>query len=112
MGQVTNTNLFILAGVSLGIVISLLAVKYHNLRRSLANFLVKLLIFGALTTYMVAQKVVTTGVIPSQDTRFERAFASSLQVTWWLVAAWLAVGFLRAFVVLGRKPSDSKLAQD
>jgi len=31
---------------------------------------------------------------------------------WWLAAAWLTSGFLRAFVVLGRKPTEAKLVQD
>ena len=99
-------------GVGFSLVISLVAVRYHNLRRPLAKFLIKLLIFGTITTYMFGQKVVPTGAAVPQGTTFERTFASALQVIWWLAAAWLAVGFLRAFVVLGRKPSESKLAQD
>src|ERR1700704_5986762 len=39
-------------------------------------------------------------------------FVGILEVIWWLGAAWLAVGFLRAFVVLGRQPRESKLVQD
>jgi hypothetical protein len=61
---------------------------------------------------MFGQRVVPTGTTPSQGTTLERTFASALQVIWWLAAAWLAVGFLRAFAVLGRKPSESKLVQD
>ena len=41
-----------------------------------------------------------------------RLFVGALEVIWWLGAAWLAVGFLRAFVVLGRQPRESKLVQD
>src|SRR5882762_2059773 len=41
-----------------------------------------------------------------------RLFVSVLEIIWWLGAAWLTVGFLRAFVVLGRQPHESKLAQD
>ena len=36
----------------------------------------------------------------------------ALEAIWWLGAAWLAAGFLRAFVVLGRQPRESKLVQD
>ncbi|HTV29828.1 MAG TPA: mechanosensitive ion channel family protein [Xanthobacteraceae bacterium] len=35
-----------------------------------------------------------------------------LEAIWWLGAAWLAVGFLRAFVLLGPESRDMKLAQD
>jgi small-conductance mechanosensitive channel len=41
-----------------------------------------------------------------------RLFVDALEVLWWLGAAWLAVGFLRAFVVLERQPRESKLIQD
>jgi small-conductance mechanosensitive channel len=41
-----------------------------------------------------------------------RLFVGALEALWWLGAAWLAVGFLRAFVVLGRQPRESKLIQD
>src|SRR5580704_6647379 len=41
-----------------------------------------------------------------------RVLVGALEVLWWLGAAWLAVGFLRAFVVLGRQPRDTKLIQD
>lgn len=36
----------------------------------------------------------------------------ALEAIWWLGAAWLAAGFLRAFVVLGRQPRESKMVQD
>ena len=39
-------------------------------------------------------------------------FVGALEIIWWLAAAWLTVGFLRAFVVLGQKPRESKLVQD
>ena len=41
-----------------------------------------------------------------------RLFVGAVEAFWWLGAAWLAVGFLRAFVVLGRQPRESKLIQD
>src|ERR1700686_5345746 len=41
-----------------------------------------------------------------------RLFVGALEVIWWLGAAWLTVGFLRAFVVLGQQPRESKLVQD
>ncbi len=41
-----------------------------------------------------------------------RLFVGALEAFWWLGAAWLAVGFLRAFVVLERQPRESKLIQD
>jgi hypothetical protein len=36
-----------------------------------------------------------------------RASSPSRAYCWWLGAAWLTVGFLRAFVVLGRQPRES-----
>jgi small-conductance mechanosensitive channel/CRP-like cAMP-binding protein len=51
---------------------------------------------------------------PSTDplTELQLISAGGLKIVWWLVVAWLATGFLQAFVVLGRKPNEAKLVQD
>lgn len=99
-----------LAGVV--IVAGFFGARYWQGRSSLARFLVQLLVFIALTGLLLAGGVVPyrPGVVAGTETR--RLFVGALEVIWWMVAAWLAVGFLRAFVVLGRQPRESKLVQD
>ncbi|MDB6045491.1 MAG: mechanosensitive ion channel protein [Gammaproteobacteria bacterium] len=104
------TDPLFLAGVV--IVLGFFGARYWQGRSSLAHFLIQLLVFVILTSLLLAGGVVPyrPGVAPGAESR--RLFVSALEVIWWLGAAWLAVGFLRAFVVLGRQPRESKLVQD
>src|SRR6266403_1512108 len=76
------------------------------------RFLIRLLIFALVTGLMLAGGVVPyrPGLGGGGEPR--RLFVGALEAFWWLGAAWLAVGFLRAFVVLERQPRESKLIQD
>jgi small-conductance mechanosensitive channel/CRP-like cAMP-binding protein len=108
--QATVTDPLFLAGIV--IVAGFFAARYWRTRSSLAVFLTQLLVFLILTGLLLAGGVVpyrpgmTIGAEP------KRLFVGALEVMWWLGAAWLAAGFLRAFVVLGRQPRESKLVQD
>jgi small-conductance mechanosensitive channel/CRP-like cAMP-binding protein len=106
----TATDPLFLAGAV--IFIGFFGARYWQRRSSLAHFLIQALVFVALTGLMLAGGVVPyrPGVTAGSETR--RLFAAGLEVIWWLSAAWLTVGFLRAFVVLGRQPRESKLVQD
>ena len=42
----------------------------------------------------------------------QRLLVGALEAFWWLGAAWLLVGLLRAFLVLGRRPRESQLIKD
>jgi small-conductance mechanosensitive channel/CRP-like cAMP-binding protein len=57
------------------------------------------------------------GVVPYQPleltgTPFRDAAHAVLKIAWWLWAAWFLVGFLRAFVIVERRPREAKLLQD
>ena len=106
----TVTHPLFLAGVV--IVAGYFAARYWLGRSSLARFLIQLLVFVILTGLLLAGGVVPyrPGVVAGGEPR--RLFVGALEVIWWLSAAWLAVGFLRAFVVLGQQPRESKLVQD
>jgi small-conductance mechanosensitive channel/CRP-like cAMP-binding protein len=94
------------------IVAGFFGTRYWRTRSSLAYFLTQLLGFLILTGLMLAGGVVPyrPGVTIGAEPR--RLFVGALEVMWWMGAAWLAAGFLRAFVVLGRQPRESKLVQD
>ncbi len=106
----TATDPLFLAGVV--IVAGFFGARYWQERSSLAHFLIQLLVFVILTSLLLAGGAVPyrPGVAVGSEPR--RFFLGTLEVIWWLGAAWLAVGFLRAFVVLGRQPRESKLVQD
>ena len=106
----TVTDPLFLAGVV--IVAGYFAARYWLGRSSLARFLSQLVVFVILTGLLLAGGAVPyrPGVVIGSEPR--RLFVGVLEVVWWFVAAWLAVGFLRAFVVLGQQPRESKLVQD
>jgi small-conductance mechanosensitive channel/CRP-like cAMP-binding protein len=99
-----------LAGVV--IVAGFFAARYWEKRSSLARFLIQLLGFVILTGLLLAGGAVPYRPGVTIGTEPRRFFVGALEIIWWLGAAWLAVGFLRAFVVLGRQPRESKLVQD
>jgi small-conductance mechanosensitive channel/CRP-like cAMP-binding protein len=104
------TDPLVLAGVV--IVGGFFGARYWQERSSLARFLIQILFFVILTALLLGGGVVPyrPGVTSGSESR--RFFVGALEVIWWLGAAWLTVGFLRAFVVMGRQPRESKLVQD
>jgi small-conductance mechanosensitive channel/CRP-like cAMP-binding protein len=103
------TNPLFWAGVV--IVAGFVGTRYWQPRSSLAYFVIQLAGFVTVTGLLLAGGVFPyrPGVVGSERMRL---FVSGLEIIWWLGAAWLTVGFLRAFVVLGRQPRESKLVQD
>jgi small-conductance mechanosensitive channel/CRP-like cAMP-binding protein len=106
----TLTDPLFLAGVV--VVASFLSARYWQGRSSLTRFLIRLLVFVVVTGLMLAGGVVPYRPGVSIGGEPKRLFVGALEVIWWIAAAWLAVGFLRAFVVLERQPRESKLIQD
>jgi small-conductance mechanosensitive channel/CRP-like cAMP-binding protein len=93
------------------IVAGFLIIRLRQWRSALARFLAQLLGFVIATGLLLSGGVFPyqPGVIAGSETW--RIFVGALEILWWFGAAWLATGFLRAFVVLGGK-RESKLAQD
>jgi small-conductance mechanosensitive channel/CRP-like cAMP-binding protein len=106
----TATDPLFLAGAVT--VVGFFGARYWQRRSALAYFFVQLFFFAILTGLMLAGGVVPYRTGVSSWPEPTRLFVGVLEVFWWLGAAWLAVGFLRAFVVLERQPRDTKLVQD
>ena len=106
----TATDPLFLAGVVT--VAGIFGAHYWRGRSALAHFLIQLLAFVILTGLLLAGGAVPYRPGVAIGTEPKRFFLGTLEVIWWLGAASLAVGFLRAFVVLGRQPRESKLVQD
>jgi small-conductance mechanosensitive channel/CRP-like cAMP-binding protein len=94
------------------IVAGFFGASYWRRRSSLVHFIVQVLVLLILTGLLLAAGVVpySPGVMTQAQPR--RFFVGTLEVFWWLGAAWVTFGFLRAFVVLGQQPRESKLVQD
>ena len=57
------------------------------------------------------------GIVPYQPLQstgvpWHDAAHAVLKIAWWLWMAWFVVGFLRAFVIVERRPREGKLLQD
>jgi small-conductance mechanosensitive channel/CRP-like cAMP-binding protein len=106
----TVTDPLFLGGMT--IVIGFFGARYRREHGSLAYFLIQLVVFAILTGLMLVGGVVPyhPGVTVGAEPR--RLFVGALEIIWWLSGAWLATGFLRAFLVLRRQPRESKLVQD
>ena len=94
------------------VVMGFFSARYWRGRSSLTRFIIRLLIFAVVTGLMLSGGVVPYRPGLGSGGESRRLFVGALEAFWWLGAAWLAVGFLRAFVVLGRQPRESKLIQD
>jgi small-conductance mechanosensitive channel len=108
--QAVASDPLILAGAV--IVVGFFGARYWRERNRTAHFVAQAVVFSILTSLMLAAGVVPyrPGVVAGGEPR--RLFAGALEVVWWLAGAWLLAGFLRAFLVLGRRPRESKLVQD
>jgi small-conductance mechanosensitive channel/CRP-like cAMP-binding protein len=106
----TVTDPLFLAGAVT--VIGFFGARYWQRRSSLAYFFIQLFVFIILTALLLAGGVVPYRPGAPLGAESTRLFVGVLEVIWWLGAAWLAVGFLRAFVVFERPPRDTKLVQE
>src|ERR1700730_13415445 len=104
------TDPLFLAGVV--IVASSFSARFWQGRSSLTRFLIRILFFVIVTALLLEGGVVPYRPGATMGSESRRFFVGVLEVIWWLGAAWWTVGFLRAFVVLGRQPRESKLVQD
>jgi len=73
---------------------------------------IRFLIFSVTTGLMLAVGVVPFRPGLGSGGEPQRLLVGALEAFWWLGAAWLAVGLLRAFLVLGRQPRESQLIKD
>jgi small-conductance mechanosensitive channel/CRP-like cAMP-binding protein len=86
--------------------------RYWRKRNTRFYFVSQLLVFTLLTSLMLAGGVIPYQSGSTKGPELRRLLAGALEIAWWLAGAWLVAGFTRAFVVLGRRPHQSKLVQD
>src|SRR5277367_1009111 len=73
---------------------------------------IRFLLFAVTTGVMLAVGVVPFRPGLGSGGESQRLLVGALEAFWWLGAAWLLVGLLRAFLVLGRRPRESQLIKD
>ncbi len=108
MIDLSDPLVVILGILALGGLLAHFLFKRHPLGRALVRvvFLLLLTIAFLRADIVPYRPLILTGV-PFLD-----AVHAILKIAWWLWAAWLVVGMLRAVVVFQRSPREAKLIQD
>ena len=104
------SNPFFLAG--LATVAALLGARYFQKRSPLTSFVVQLLAFVILTGLMLADGIVPYHAGSLAGSEHRRLIVAIFQIVWWLSGARLAIGFLRAFSVLGHRFHQAQIVHD
>jgi small-conductance mechanosensitive channel/CRP-like cAMP-binding protein len=92
----------------LGAIATQLLFSKYPLRRAIVR--VVFLVF--LTIAFVRAGIFPYQPLQSTGTPFLDVIHGALKVAWWLWAAWFLAGLLRAFVIVERRPRESKLLQE
>jgi small-conductance mechanosensitive channel/CRP-like cAMP-binding protein len=94
------------------ILIAVVAARHWRLSNSFIYVSLQGVVLLILTGLMLANDIVPYRPATAMEPELELIFVGALKIVWWLASAWLVIGFLRAFVVLGRQPNEAKLVQD
>jgi small-conductance mechanosensitive channel/CRP-like cAMP-binding protein len=107
--EVMGAHVWILGFV---ILLGIIAAHFWRSKNAFVYVSIQSVVLLLLTGSMLAGHIVPYR--PSTDplSEFQLISSGALKIVWWLAVAWLATGFLQAFVVLGRKPNEVKLVQD
>ena len=81
-------------------------------RYPLARAISRVFFLVLLTIALVSAHIIPYQPLQFTGNSFRDAIHGALKVAWWLSAAWFVVGFLRAFVIIERRPREGKLLQD
>ena len=86
----------------------------HFLLKSypVARAIVRVIFLTLLTVVLVKADIVPYQPLQFTGTPLLDVVHGALKVAWWLWAAWFLVAFLRAFVIVERRPREGKLIQD
>jgi small-conductance mechanosensitive channel/CRP-like cAMP-binding protein len=101
---------FVQTGVlaMVGVVITRILLRKYPAWR----LLVQLVFLLALTALLLHAHIVPWEVVPSDTSVLERVFVALAKIVWWVNTAWLLTGCARVFLILERRPRESRLIQD
>ncbi len=97
---------------ALVLLLAALGARYWHRRSSAIYLAVRLILFAALSTLIMIRGVIPFRPLPAVGSAADRVLNGALDVLWWMMAAGLSISVVRAFVVLGHRPRESKLMQD
>ncbi|MGX9964914.1 mechanosensitive ion channel domain-containing protein [Roseomonas sp. F4] len=80
--------------------------------RPLARLLAEAVLLAALTLALLVQGVAPYGTEAPEAAPLHHLALSLARIAWWIGVALVAVGLVRAFLVLERRPRDARLIQD
>ena len=86
--------------------------RFWRKRYPRGYFVAQVAVFSALTWLLRADGIIPYSVTSQAAPLPQRVLVAGLEIAWWLVGAWLTRGFLRAFVLLGRKEREAILIQE
>ncbi len=99
--------------ISLGLFAGAGAVTHWLLRRyPLGRAIARIVLLILLTIALLHAGVVPYKPLELTGTPFRDVVHGTLKIAWWLGAAWFVVGFVRAFLIVDRRPREGKLLQD
>jgi small-conductance mechanosensitive channel/CRP-like cAMP-binding protein len=101
-----------LAFAAIFLVVGFLLTRLAFRERPLARFLCQLVSFGCFTAMLAVAGVAPFKLTPSTNDTLLYLFIGSLKIVWWLAAAWLLAGFIRAVLVFKRQPRETRFLQD
>jgi small-conductance mechanosensitive channel/CRP-like cAMP-binding protein len=92
----------------MGVVITRILLRKYPAWR----LLVQLVFLVALTVLLLHAQIVPWVVAPGGTPVVERIFIALAKIVWWVNTAWLLTGCARVFLILERRPRESRLMQD
>jgi small-conductance mechanosensitive channel/CRP-like cAMP-binding protein len=104
------TNPLALAGALL--VAGMLVTRFLFQESAVGKFLCKLASFAGFTAMLAVAQVSPLKPTAAMDTSFTYLMISTFKIVWWLAAAWLLAGFVRAGLIFQRKPMETRFLQD
>src|SRR5437899_2445023 len=81
-------------------------------RHPLGRAIVRVVFLIILTIALLHADIVPYRPLELTGSPFSDAVHGALKIAWWVWTAWFLVGFLRAFVIVERRPREGKLLQD
>jgi small-conductance mechanosensitive channel/CRP-like cAMP-binding protein len=81
-------------------------------RAPLTRFMCQLVTFAGFTMMLLLAKLEPFRPTPAMDLTPIYIVVSFFKIVWWLAAAWLIAGFLRAALIFKRQPVETRLLQD
>jgi len=108
IAAVSDPLVIVLGLFAIGALGSHLVFKMYPLRRAI----VRVILLVLLTIALLYRGIVPYQPLQLTGSPFRDAVHAALKIAWWLWAAWFVVGFLRAFVIVERRPHEGKLLRD